>query len=80
MERMEMAYIDWQTLPASPPDTAEPTASRSIWHWIVRRIEARRTRRQASELMALNDRMLADIGLTRGDVTRLARGGWGMLP
>lgn len=44
---------------------------RSIaWIW-----STRRTRRAARELMALDDRMLADIGLTRGQVVYAVRHG-----
>lgn len=43
-------------------------------------IEPRRRRRLARdtyrELMALDDRMLADIGLRRGDIPAVARGEW----
>ncbi len=38
----------------------------------------RRSRRGIDDLMALDDRMLADIGLTRGDVAHVAR--YGQLP
>lgn len=39
--------------------------------WVSASIEARQTRR---ELSRLSDRELADIGLARGDIERVARG------
>jgi uncharacterized protein YjiS (DUF1127 family) len=47
--------------------------------WIIRSIawlEARhRTRRAVVELMAMDDRMLADIGVSRGEILHAARHG-----
>ena len=42
--------------------------SETISRWFRQRIEAYRNRRDASALAAFDDRMLADIGLTRSDV------------
>jgi uncharacterized protein YjiS (DUF1127 family) len=39
--------------------------------------ERRRTRRATDELMALDDRMLADIGLSRGEIGYAVRHGRG---
>ena len=47
--------------------------------WIIRSIawlEARRrTRRAIDQLMAMDDRMLADIGVSRGEILHAARHG-----
>jgi uncharacterized protein YjiS (DUF1127 family) len=40
----------------------------------------RRIRRAVNELMALDDRMLTDIGLTRGQVEQAARRGRSLAP
>lgn len=40
-----------------------------VTHWLKRLAQARRHRRDARVLAGLDRRMLADIGITRGDVT-----------
>jgi uncharacterized protein YjiS (DUF1127 family) len=49
--------------------------------WLIRSIawlEARRRMRRAvDELMAMDDRMLADIGVSRGEILHAARHGLG---
>ena len=39
-----------------------------VTHWLKNLARARRNRRQASQLAALDRHMLADIGITRADV------------
>jgi uncharacterized protein YjiS (DUF1127 family) len=46
-----------------------------IERFIARIRAERRIRRGIDELMALDDRMLSDMGLTRGDIARAARYG-----
>ncbi|MCC7425530.1 MAG: DUF1127 domain-containing protein [Alphaproteobacteria bacterium] len=53
------------------PHVPAGTAYRNTWHgWpmLARAISAYRRRAVARELNALDDRMLADIGLRRGDI------------
>ena len=55
------------------------------WLHPIKRLAAwirnkRRIRRAMTELMALDDRMLADIGLTRGQVGHAARHGRSFAP
>ena len=45
---------------------AQAAAAVSLWHW---------THRDTQRLMALDDRMLRDVGLSRGEVERAVRGG-----
>jgi uncharacterized protein YjiS (DUF1127 family) len=45
---------------------AQAAAAVSRWH---------RTHRDTQRLMALDDRMLRDVGLSRGEVERAVRGG-----
>jgi uncharacterized protein YjiS (DUF1127 family) len=45
---------------------AQAAAAVSRWH---------RLRRDARRLMALDDRMLRDVGLSRGEIERAVRGG-----
>jgi uncharacterized protein YjiS (DUF1127 family) len=47
----------------------------SIKRWVAGIKNERRVRGAVNELAALDDRMLADIGLTRDDVTYAARHG-----
>jgi uncharacterized protein YjiS (DUF1127 family) len=49
--------------------------ARPIKHWIAWIGSRRRLRRDVKELMALDDRILRDIGLNRSDVEHAARYG-----
>jgi uncharacterized protein YjiS (DUF1127 family) len=65
------APIDGRTLPAAAPGSAKlwrALLAKSIKRTIVWNRSTRRMRRAIEELVALDDRMLADIGLSRGDV------------
>lgn len=43
--------------------------------WVAERVHGYfRRRRQYAELMALDDRMLSDIGITRGDIPNIVAG------
>jgi uncharacterized protein YjiS (DUF1127 family) len=50
------------------PGRARAALSEALSRWIRQRVAAYRNRRQASSLAGFDDRMLADIGLTRSDV------------
>jgi uncharacterized protein YjiS (DUF1127 family) len=74
--------IATRALPLESQDPAAPRLAapvKAIKRLIVWTRNERRLRRGVNELMALDDRMLADIGLTRGDIGHAARHGrtWG---
>jgi uncharacterized protein YjiS (DUF1127 family) len=50
------------------PSRAFFTAAEALARWIRRFVQAYRNRSRAVELAGFDDRMLADIGLTRSDV------------
>lgn len=60
----------------APPYTTRDRLFPSLqdtWLRLLTRIEARRRHRKAvTELAAMDDRMLADIGVSRGDVPHVA--------
>jgi uncharacterized protein YjiS (DUF1127 family) len=49
-----------------------PRLVRQLWSWIVR---CHRTRIAEAELASMSDRMLADIGVSRSELARVARRG-----
>jgi uncharacterized protein YjiS (DUF1127 family) len=49
--------------------------AKSMGRWIARIRKERRIRRGIEEMMALDDRMLRDIGVSRSDVEYVARYG-----
>jgi uncharacterized protein YjiS (DUF1127 family) len=51
---------------------ALPRLARQLWSWVARR---HRARIAEAELVALTDRMLVDIGVTRSELARTARRG-----
>jgi uncharacterized protein YjiS (DUF1127 family) len=55
-----------------------PTLSRAVRRRIAQLAERRRLRRDTHALLALDDRMLADVGLGRSDVEFAVR--YGRLP
>jgi uncharacterized protein YjiS (DUF1127 family) len=61
-------------LTLSRAETAAPTTNpgpfAAMLHWLHRRYVAARA---ANELAALDDRMLADLGLSRGQITGAVR-------
>ena len=59
-------------------DSRHAMSVRSIKLWIAWIRQQRRTRRSADQLHALDDHMLADIGLNRADIDYVAR--YGRLP
>ena len=46
----------------------------AIWAVVARAARERRVRRDIAFLMDQDERMLSDIGLTRGDIARALRG------
>jgi uncharacterized protein YjiS (DUF1127 family) len=46
---------------------------RKIWKWLLKQHKAWVAGRARSELHALNDRMLKDIGMSRSDIDSLFR-------
>jgi uncharacterized protein YjiS (DUF1127 family) len=76
---MSSSTIAPRPLPAKQPGSAaqpwHAAPVQAIKRLIARIRNERRIRRAVDELMALDDRTLADIGLTRGDVERVVRYG-----
>lgn len=71
----------WSAMPdlASPVREGRHAAGPlRLARWLWRRtLRWHRTRTAEAELASLSDRMLADIGVTRCEVARFARRGWG---
>ena len=63
----DMAAIDTLRAPSAHQSGIFDRAAATLRHWA----DVRETRKQLS---ALSDRELSDIGLTRGDIERVARG------
>lgn len=74
-ELPRLTYIDtrWEE-PAAQPEVV-PTRERGFASWIAARVEAYRNWRERShaltELRAMSDRELVDVGLSRGDLDRI---------
>lgn len=79
---MRKATASCRSLSTAKPDFAggavesEPwwsTLMRPVRHWLVQIKQKRRIRRDIAKLMELDDRMLADIGLSRADIQYVVR-------
>jgi uncharacterized protein YjiS (DUF1127 family) len=62
----------------TPVELRRAVLASSIGRWIARIRSERRIRRGSDELMACDDRMLADVGVRRADIGYVAR--YGRLP
>ena len=82
-ELPSLSYIDasWEE-PAlrEPAAVPQPVGSTGIGAWLSRKVAAvvawRRNSEAAAELRAMSDRELADIGLSRSDLTRVFQPGF----
>jgi uncharacterized protein YjiS (DUF1127 family) len=81
MSRMLSGSIAHPELDAPSLTRSQPAAlawasvARALKAWAAAWTERRRVRRAVLQLEALSDRMLADIGLDRSDIARVARYG-----
>jgi uncharacterized protein YjiS (DUF1127 family) len=78
LTRADVAVVAYRAAEAAEPAGVESGAG--VWRGLIARTaDAFRRRAAAADLMALDDRLLADIGLSRSDIPAavgVARTGW----
>ena len=77
---MSGSIVEARAVQAAGPTTQtwRTVLMRSAWQWMSRITSAWRLRRDLQALRVLDDRMLSDIGLSRGSLEYAAR--YGQLP